>query len=265
MILSIKDLIFRYRDKTILDGIDLQINPGEIVGILGPNGCGKTTFLKHLNKNLAPNSGVVYLEGVPLSELKKKEIARKVSAVPQGNEIRFAFTVRDIVSMGRMPFQNQFSMESSEDRKIVDDALRHTNLWDMQNNPINQLSGGERQRAIIARALAQQPKVLLMDEPTNHLDINMQFEVLDLVYSLSKSHNMTVVLVSHDLPMASRYCDRIALIYEHRIMCYGTPEEVLTPENMRKVFNVEADLCTDEITGRRTVHLHGVANKDKSA
>ena len=125
---------------------------------------------------------------------------------------------------------------------------------------INEMSGGERQRVIIARALAQTPRYLLMDEPTNHLDVNMQFEVLDLVHRLSREKGLTVVIVSHDLPMASRYCDRIAMIHDHRVMCCGTPEEVLTPENMKAVFNVDAELSVDSKTGKHTVLLHGVAH-----
>ncbi len=259
MTLEVRDLEFRYRERPVLDGASLEIGEGEVFGILGPNGCGKTTLLKNLNRNLRPSAGSVIIDGQDVSEMAKKDIAQMVAAVPQANEIRFAFTVREIVAMGRMPFQRYFEGESGFDMQIVDQALKDVGLYDMRDFHINEMSGGERQRVIIARALAQTPKYLLMDEPTNHLDVNMQFEVLDLVHRLSREKGLTVVIVSHDLPMASRYCDRIALINEHKVMCCGTPEEVLTPENMRAVFNVDAELSVDSKTGKHTVLLHGVS------
>ena len=201
----------------------------------------------------------VLLDGSHLEDMGKKEIARSIATVPQANEIRFSFTIKEIVAMGRMPFQRSFQGESSEDLRMIDDALRDTNLWEIRDRSINEVSGGERQRAIIARALVQTPKYLLMDEPTNHLDINMQFEVLDLVRDLSKKSGISVVMVSHNLPMAARYCDRIALIKDRKVFCSGTPEEVLTKENMRDVFFVDADLSVDEKTGSYTVNLHGSA------
>lgn len=255
--LRVEDLHFRYREQPVLDGAELDIREGEVFGILGPNGCGKTTLLKNLNRNLTPEAGRVLIGDDDIAGLTKKEIAREIAAVPQGNEIRFSFTVRDIVAMGRMPFQRQFEGESTSDGEIIDNALRDVGIWDMRDRHINEMSGGERQRVIIARALAQTPKFLLMDEPTNHLDINMQFEVLDLVHRLSREKGMTVVIVSHDLPMAARYCDRMALIRDHKVMCVGTPEEVLTPENMRTVFGVDAELTRDSKTGKASVILHG--------
>ena len=256
MSFEVKDLRYTYEDYLVLDGITLPIRDGEIIGILGPNGCGKTTLLKNLNKNLSPKGGVVMLDGQDLQELTKKEIAGKIAAVPQTNEIHFAFTVRDIVAMGRMPFQSMMGGESSEDSRIIDDAIEKTGLNGYRNRLINTMSGGERQRVIIARAIAQTPQILLMDEPTLHLDISMQFDALKLVSALSKENGMTVVIVSHDLPLVSRYCDRIVMIHDHRIFAVGTPEEVLTPENMRTVFNVDADLVMDEKIGKRTVMIH---------
>lgn len=255
---TVDKLSFDYMNKTVLTDIELDVPEGKMIGIIGPNGCGKTTLLKNLNKNLSPKSGRVLVDDQDIAGMSKKEIARSIAAVPQGNEIRFAFTVRDIVSMGRMPFQRQLEGESNTDREIIDMALRETNLYEMRDKYITELSGGERQRAIIARSLAQTPKVLLMDEPTNHLDINMQFEVLDLVKRLSVEKGLTVIIVSHDLSMAARYCDKIAMIHDHRIMCYGPPEDVLTHENIALVFNIDADLTRDEKSGQLTVCLHGV-------
>lgn len=261
MTLEVRGLKYTYGKYLVLDGVDLPIVDGEVIGILGPNGCGKTTLLKNLNKNLEPTGGCVMLDGESMADLSKKEIAREVAVVPQTNEIRFAFTVRDIVAMGRMPFQGMMGAPSGEDERIVDEAIRRTGLSKHMDRHINTMSGGERQRVIIARAIAQTPKYLLMDEPTLHLDISMQFDALNLVHKLSRETGLTVVIVSHDLGMVARYCDRIVMIHDHKVHCVGTPEEVLTPENMRTVFNVDAELVFDEKIGKNTVMLHDSLNE----
>jgi len=255
--LAVKNLSFKYKERPVLEDIDLEIRKGEVIGILGPNGCGKTTLLKLLNRNLHPQGGKVLLEGTDLEGISKRRIARHIAVVPQSNEIRFAFTVRDIVSMGRMPFLDRFQGESAEDMRIVDEAMERTNIKEFADRAINTMSGGERQRVIIARALAQRPEVILLDEPTLHLDINHQFEVLDLVHGLSRKEGLTVVIVSHDLPMVVKYCDRMVLIHDHRVHAIGPPEEVLTRENMRTVFNIEAVLTYDDVLGSNCVKILG--------
>ena len=204
--MRVEGLGYDYADKKVLDDISFSLTPGEILGILGPNGCGKTTMLRNLNRNLSPHRGCILLDEEDLGGMRKKDIARKVAVVPQSNEIRFSFTVREMVEMGRMPFQESFRGSSSEDEALVDRAMELTGISSMSDRTINTMSGGERQRVIIARAIAQAPEVLLMDEPTLHLDINMQFEVLDLVTRLSRDEGLTVVIVSHDL-------------WDHRLMC----------------------------------------------
>lgn len=256
-LLDIESLSYEYDEKTVLDQITLGIRSGEIIGIMGPNGCGKTTLLKNLNRNLKPHGGCVLIDGADMNGITKKEIARSIAAVPQSNEIRFAFTVREIVTMGRMPFQESFRGETSADLEIINRAIEQTGLTKFADRYINTLSGGERQRAIIARAIAQTPRIILMDEPTLHLDINMQFEVLDLVQKLSRENGLAVVIVSHDLPMVTSYCDRVVLIHDHRVFAAGTPEEVLTEENMKTVFRVNALFENDPRTGKNTVRLFG--------
>lgn len=257
MTLNIEDLRFSYKEKPVLDGIDLNIKKGETIAVIGPNGCGKTTLLKHLNRNLEPNEGKISLVEKDLFDMTKTEIARHIAAVPQSNEIRFSFSVRDIVAMGRMPFLERFEGESKEDMRIIDDAMRKANISEFADRLINTMSGGERQRVIIARALAQTPDIILMDEPTLHLDISTQFDVLDLVKKLSIEDGLTVVIVSHDLPMVVRYSDRIVMLKDQKIFAIGTPEDVLTPENMKEIFNVDAVLEKDEVTGQNTVRIFG--------
>lgn len=256
-LLDVDSLSYKYDEKFVLDQVTIGIRKGEMIGILGPNGCGKTTLLKNLNKNLKPHGGCVMIDDTDIAELSKKEIAQNIAVVPQTNDIRFSFTIRDIVTMGRMPFQESFRGETTDDLEIIERAIEQTGLKHLADRYINTVSGGERQRAIIARAISQTPEIILMDEPTLHLDINMQFEVLDLMYELSKKNDLTVVIVSHDLPMVTRYCDRIVLIHDHKIFAIGTPEEVLTEENMRIVFNVDAVLEKDPRSGKNTVRLFG--------
>lgn len=254
-ILDIRDVSFDYSGKNVIKDITFFIEPGEIIGILGPNGCGKTTLLKILNRNLKAKTGVVLIENDDIDEISKRKIAQKMAVVPQNNEISFSFTVTDIVMMGRMPQLERFQGESENDLRIVFDAMERTNIIQFADRYINHLSGGERQRTIIARALAQEPKVLLMDEPTLHLDVNHQLDILDMVSSLSKEKGLTVVIVSHDLSLAARYCHRLFLISEHHIVAYGSVEEVLTPENMRKVFGINAYLEFNERVGNNVVNI----------
>lgn len=256
-VLDIDSLKFSYAGHDVFEDISLSVGRGEVIGILGPNGCGKTTLLKNLNRNLKPHGGCVMVESDDIADMTKKEIAQKVAVVPQTNEIRFAFTAREIVAMGRLPFQESFRGESSDDLRIIDDAMVRTDVMKFADRHINTMSGGERQRVIIARAIAQTPQILLMDEPTLHLDISMQFEVLDLVHRLAKEKSITVVIVSHDLPMVVRYCDRVVLMHDKRIYAMGKPRDVLTPENMRVVFNIDAELEDDPRTGNPTVRLYG--------
>ena len=260
--LQTRNLYYSYKEKPVIEDINFDLIPGEILGIIGPNGCGKTTLLGNLNKNLSPKGGCVMINDTDLEDLKKKEIAQEIAVIPQTNEIKFSFSVREIVSMGRMPFQEAFQGESYDDIAIIDDAIEKAGISDMADRYINTMSGGERQKVIIARALAQTPKILLMDEPTLHLDISAQFDILDLIHSLTKQEGLTVVIVSHDLSMAARYCDRIMMIHNRKIHAIGNTEDVLTPENMRTVFNVEAEFIKDLKTGKNMVLLYGSSTQN---
>ena len=256
-LIEIKDISFSYDKKLVLDDISISVKKGEVLGILGPNGCGKTTLLKHINRNLSPEVGCVTIEDTDLQNITKREIAKKIAVVPQTNEIHFSFTVRDIVGMGRMPFMEQFRGETTKDVEIVETAMKKARVIGLADRYVNTMSGGERQRMIIARALAQTPEVMLLDEPTLHLDISNQIEALELVKKLSREDGLTVIIVSHDLSMVAKYCDRIMMIYDHKMLIIGTPEEVLTSENMRKVFSIDAVFEYDQTLGCNSVKIKG--------
>ena len=260
MDLRVKDVSFGYTKSLVIEGIDFEIVPGEVVGILGPNGSGKTTTLKVINRMLEPMTGTVYLGGSDTASWTRKQIAREVGMVPQNNQINFPFTVLDVVMMGRIPYSDRFRREGAEDISIVQESMELTGVSQFADRPITALSGGERQRVIIARALAQRPSVLLLDEPTNHLDVCHQLEILDLVCELSRERGMTVVFVSHDLGMVARYCDRVIMMRDSHIQASGPVGEVMTSENMRRVFDIEAELSYDARVGGHLVTVIGPAN-----
>ncbi len=214
--------------------------PGEIVGILGPNGSGKTTLLKCINHALRPRTGTVLVEGKSISDMSRREIATEMGVVPQNSGVNFPFTALEIVLMGRGPSLRRFQTEGEKDLEIARKAMEATDVIDFADRSMTELSGGEKQRVIIARALAQQPKILLLDEPTLHLDVNHQIEILELVKGLVKSQMLTAVIVSHDLNLAARYCDKLILLEKGKVIAAGSVQQVLTSENMAQVFRINA-------------------------
>jgi iron complex transport system ATP-binding protein len=250
-IIEAKGIKYRYNRKSawVLDGFDLSVEQGEIVGIIGPNGSGKTTTLKILSKVLKPEQGTVRLMGHNIALMRQKDIAKIVAVVPQGTSIAFPFTAREIVLMGRSPHLGFWQMEQEHDLKITDNAMALTDSLEIADRNIDELSGGERQRVIIARALSQEPKIMLMDEPTSYLDINHQVEIFDLIKRLNSERDLTVVLVSHDLNMASEYCDRLVLMRDGHVYKNGSPKEVITEANIREIYEVNAVVSDNMITG----------------
>jgi iron complex transport system ATP-binding protein len=238
-----------YGSVKVLENVSFSMSAGEFVGLLGPNGSGKTTLLKTISGILKPRVGAVYLNEAEIFSMKNREVARSVAVVPQNTDVNFDFTVLDIVLMGRHPHMGRFKMESEKDLAIARNAMELTNTWHLAERRINELSGGERQRVIIARALAQEPKVLLLDEPTTHLDINNQLEIMDLLKELCVKKRLIVLTVFHDFNLASRYCDYVVLLNKGKIFSIGNVDEVLTSENIRKVFQVNAVVKKDPITG----------------
>ena len=220
-LVEIKNLTKRFGDNLIWENINENIEKGDVIVIVGNSGCGKTTFLRSLSKVLKPEDGVVYIDGKTVSSYDAKTFAKTLGCVSQETETGFEFTVKDIVLMGRHPHIGRLTPLKAEDYAIAEEAMQFTNVLSFKDRLVTELSGGERQRVLIAKTLAQQPKILLLDEPTNHLDVCHQIEILQLIRSLTPK--ITVIGVLHDLNLASYFCDRIVLMEKGEIVSVGTP------------------------------------------
>ena len=229
-----------YGSVKVLENVSFTIGSGELVGLLGPNGSGKTTLLKAISGALRPKAGAVYLNEAEIFGMESREVARNIAVVPQNTDVNFDFTALDIVLMGRHPHLSRFKLEGEKELTVAKNAMELTNTWHLAERRISELSGGERQRVIIARALAQEPKVLLLDEPTTHLDINSQLEIMDLLKELCIQRGLILLTVFHDFNLAARYCDTIILLNKGKIVSIGRVDEALTSENIKKVFQVDA-------------------------
>jgi iron complex transport system ATP-binding protein len=254
-IFTVKNLRFKYDKSWVLDGLSFEVREGEILGIIGPNGSGKTTILRILSRVLIPQEGEVRIKGKNLLQLEQKEIAKIIGVVPQDTYFPFPFPVGEVVLMGRSPWLSGFSFESKKDLQIASQAMALTNTLGLSSRLIFELSGGERQRTIIARALAQEPQVMLLDEPTAHLDIGYQIEIYDLIKRLNVEKKLTIIVVSHDLNLASEYCDYLILLNAGRIYKMGSPKEVITEENLSTVYGSKVLVEENPVTGAPRVIL----------
>src|SRR5881409_1623820 len=219
--------------------LSFEIAPGEIVGVIGPNSSGKTTLIRLLTRVLEPAAGEIRLEGAPIRRLSRTDLARRVAVVPQGILPQFPFTVGELALMGRYPHDPGRYFESPRDRSVARAAMEATGVLELADMPLEHLSGGERQRAIIAKALAQEPRLLVLDEPTAHLDLRYQAEVAALMRRLNHERGMTILLVSHDLNLAAEVCDRLLLLAGGRGAAMGAPEAVLEQSLLASVFGCE--------------------------
>jgi iron complex transport system ATP-binding protein len=262
------DVSFSYRggakpsahvQPQVLDRVSIAVDRGDLIGILGPNGSGKTTLLKILGGTLGPQSGSVTLDGRPISEWSRREIARRIAVVPQETHAPFDFTVLDIVLMGRFPHLGAFSLEGPDDLAIARRALDATGTAAFEGRAFSTLSGGERQRVVIASALAQSPQLLLLDEPTASLDIGHQIEVQTLLGRLNADSGMTMVLSTHDLNLAAALCRRLVLLRGGRVLAAGPTDEVLTSNAVRALYDVDASVERHARSGRLTVVAFGRA------
>lgn len=249
--IELADVDLEYGAEKVLEGITFRSGAGELLGILGPNGSGKTTLLKAISRIVKPSNGVILVHSRSLGDFGQKELSREIAVVPQSSEPKFDFTVEEVVRMGRYPHKEWFAAEDERDRRVARHAMEATGILHLAGRSVLEISGGELQRVIIARALAQEPKILLLDEPTSHLDLGQQVSILEMLRSLSRE--IAVIAVFHDLNYAAHYSDRLLLLHNHRVAAMGDPESVLSPERIRAVFGIEVTVRRNPLTGRMVI------------
>lgn len=252
-ILSIENLSFSYPGRSVLESVSLEIAAGERFGLLGPNGSGKSTLVRLLSRVLRPTGGHIRLGGRDLADFSARELARSVAVVPQATALEFSFSVIEVVLMGRSPHLGGLGFESDRDVAAAERAIRDVGIADLAGRWFHELSGGEKQRVVIARALAQEPDVLLLDEPTTFLDIAHAVEILDLLTELSLVRGMTLVNVLHDLNLAALYCERLAFLKAGRLLAEGATADVLTYHMVKQAYETEVYVARNELTGRLNV------------
>ena len=260
--LAIENLTAGYGDTVVLNDVALTVRRGEFVGLIGPNGCGKTTLLRTVSGVLAPMAGRVLLKGVPVHEMGRRALARVMACLSQDLTLDLPFTVREVALMGRTPHLPRIGAETQKDLDIVARAMDVTETAHLANRAITELSGGERQRAFIALCLAQEPEVFLLDEPTSHLDIGHQLSVLGLIADLNRATGVTVVAVLHDLNLAAEFCHRLILLDRGKVRAMGRPEEVLTSQMIREVY--AADVLTERNPVSHKPHIVVAAREGRS-
>jgi len=250
---SVKDVGFQYEKKWILKDISLTIKRGEILGIIGPNGAGKTTLLKILGKILQAKEGGIAWGGKLLSRIPIRAYAREVAMISQEHQMVFPYTALEVVLMGRYPYLGGWAFETEEDHTIARLAMEKMEVEGFAFRLFNELSGGEKQRVMIARALAQKANVLLLDEPATFLDLRHQMGIFSILKALNRDQGMTLVMVSHDLNMASQFCHQLLLLDRGRMVQWGTPETVLTAEKIREIYRCEVIVDFHPGTGKPRV------------
>lgn len=254
------DLGFAYDTAPVLEGVSFSVAAGEVLGIIGPNSAGKTTLLRLLSKVLEPQRGAIRLQGRDLTCLPRMEVARRVGVVPQDIALAFGFTVRELVLMGRYPHGPRRFFEGPEDLAAAAAALDQAGVAALAQKRVAELSGGERQRVLLARALAQEPRLLLLDEPSAHLDLHHQVELAALIRRLNHEQGTTVILVSHDLNLAAELADRLLLLSEGRVARLGAPAQVLERSLIERIYRCRVSIDRDCETGRPRVQVHWLAS-----
>ncbi|MFJ7273722.1 ABC transporter ATP-binding protein [Kitasatospora sp. NPDC098663] len=245
MRIAVEDLSVTLSGRAVVAGVHLVAEEGEIAGLVGPNGSGKSSLLRTVYRHLRPSAGRVLLAGRDLAGLRPAQSARHIAALPQERGGDFELSVREVVAMGRTPYKRSFAADDAEDHRITADALARVGMADAADRRFAQLSGGERQRVLLARALAQQPDVLVLDEPTNHLDVRHQVELLALL----RDQRRTTLVALHDLNAAASVCDRLHVLHRGALVASGAPREVLTAELLAEVFGVRAAVVEHPLTG----------------
>lgn len=253
--IDVDSISFRYRNEWVLQDVSFTVKRGEFVGVIGPNGSGKTTLLKTLSHLLEPQEGGILFEQTPLKTMDRAEIARKIAVVPQETQLLFPFSAMEIVLMGRSPYLGRRLFESEKDVEIARRVMEWTGTLPFSERSIDELSGGERKRVFIARALAQEPEVILLDEPTANLDIHHQIDFLELILSLNQGKGLTILMASHDMNIASEFCDRLVLLKRGRIYRIGTSEEVITKEHIEQVYGCDVWVDRHPVSGTPRINL----------
>jgi iron complex transport system ATP-binding protein len=250
-----RSISFRYHRDWILQDVSFHIEKGAFVGLIGPNGSGKTTLLKLLCRILSPQRGEVLYDLVPLKKMNRRDMARRIAVVAQETQLLFPFTGLEIVLMGRSPHLNHRLFEGEKDLQIARKAMEWTETLSFADRPIDELSGGERKRIFIARALAQEPDVILLDEPTANLDIHHQLDFLDMILTLHRDRGLTLVMASHDMNIAAEFCDRLILLQNGKIFTSGAPPEVITQENIERVYGCDVWIDHHPVSGMPRISL----------
>lgn len=253
--ITVESVTVRAGARTILDGLECTVREGDFLVIIGPNGAGKTTLLKALCGLIPVSSGEIRVMGRPLHDYPRRQLAATLALVPQNLNLEFAFTVEETVLMGRAPHLGLLERERQADHAIARQAMAFTDVAHLAGQPLDQLSGGERQRTMIARAICQQPRIMLLDEPTAALDPAHQLRIMELMQRLRHAENMTVVMVSHDLNLASMFASRILLVKDGAVLCGGSPAEILTPFNLRRAYGCAMHVDAHPLTGTPRVSL----------
>lgn len=248
--LSVNGLDAGYGDGVILKQLDFAVPNGALTILVGSNGCGKSTFLKAMARVLAPQAGQILLDGKDIHQSPTRDVARKLGLLPQGPVAPEGLTVRELVGQGRFPHQSLLRQWTSADEAAVNEAMTTTRVIDFADRPVDTLSGGQRQRCWIAMVLAQETDLILLDEPTTFLDLKVQVDVMDLLADLAHKTGRTLVVVLHELSLAAAYADVLVMMKHGRIVCSGAPEAIFTSENLRRVFDLEANVLRDPASGR---------------
>jgi iron complex transport system ATP-binding protein len=239
-----------YGSIGVLQNVTMSVASGEFLGLIGPNGCGKTTLLRAISGILLPSQGQVWIQGRELPSIGRRELAQIMACLMQDPALDLAFTVREVTLMGRSPYLARLGRETKKDFEAAQRAMDLADVSQLADRPLNQISGGERQRALIAMCLAQEPEILLLDEPTSHLDLGHQLSLLNLIRDLNRRDGMTVVGVFHDLNLAAEYCDRLLLLDRGRVASLGKSEEVLTVEMIQAVFGATVFIERNRHSGK---------------
>jgi iron complex transport system ATP-binding protein len=266
--LQVTGLTAGYGDRVVLDGVDLGVTRGELLAVVGPNGCGKTTLLRAISGVLPIGAGSILIGDVSVATMRPPQMARRVAVVAQAAALPEGFSAFEVALMGRAPHLRLLQSEGSRDRAIVRAAMERTGCWDLRSRPVEELSGGERQRVVIARALAQEPELLLLDEPTSHLDVRHQVAAFRLVRELCAERGLAAVAVVHDLTLAAMFADRVALMSRGRVVGCGTPEAVLDAPAIERVYGLAVRVIAHPATGRPIIvpdALEDAAHADLAA